>query len=435
MEFGQHVCALYDNEDDHRAVLAPFIQEGLAKGHKIRYIADAHTLDVIRSYADVTEAEKDGRFGFLSRDESYMRGGVFDPDRMIATLRAETDRAVAEGYPGLRVTGEMTWALRGLPGAERLIEYEAKLNLFFPGSKCMAICQYDMRRFPPALLLDVLRSHPIACVGHELYANHYYIPPEQMLSEELQAAELKNWLANLAARGEMDRRLRARTEELEAANRDLEDFAHSASHDLKAPLRALNGYVGLLARELEGKLGGDSRAYFEAVLRSTARMEEIVNALLALGRVGKAAFNRRTVDLTGQAREIIEDLRRAEPGRHVRADVEDGLREEADAGLTRVILQNLLGNAWKFTGRKPEASIRFGREGAALYVRDNGAGFDPALSDRLFKPFRRLHTTADFPGTGVGLATVQRAVARHGGFIRAEGRPEQGATFWFTLKP
>ncbi|MFO8033608.1 MAG: MEDS domain-containing protein [Candidatus Bipolaricaulota bacterium] len=154
---------------------------------------DAHTAHQVHGYlpdAEVKDAERRGQLVFLTRDESYPSEGEFDPERMIALLRQETERAREEGYAALRVTGEMSWALRGLPGSERLIEYEVMLNQFLPGSACIGLCQYDRRRFSPEVLLDVLRTHPIAVIGTEVYDNVYYVPPEELLGEEREAAEL-----------------------------------------------------------------------------------------------------------------------------------------------------------------------------------------------------------------------------------------------------
>jgi PAS domain S-box-containing protein len=210
---GDHLCCLYETEEEHRAVLTTFLRQGLERGEKVLYIVDAHTAEAILGYlrdegVDVEACLERGQFAILSRDEAYMREGVFDPEQMIALLRAETERALAEGYPALRVTGEMTWALRGLPGSERLIEYEAKLNEFFPGSQCLAICQYDRRRFDAALLLDVLRTHPIAVIGTEVYDNFYYIPPAEFLSGDRAMVELQHWEQGLAQRRQAEEQLR-----------------------------------------------------------------------------------------------------------------------------------------------------------------------------------------------------------------------------------
>ena len=205
LEPGDHLCCIYETEEEHRALLAPFLRHGLEHGQKVLYIVDAHTAEEVLAYLEeegvhVRSYLDSGQLSVLTADESYMREGRFDPDGMIDLLRRETAQALSEGYSALRVTGEMTWALRGLPGSERLVEYEAKLNRFFPGSRCVAVCQYDRRKFGPDLLLDVLTTHPVAVVGTEVYENFYYIPPDKYLGDRLTEAMLDNWLANLAAR-------------------------------------------------------------------------------------------------------------------------------------------------------------------------------------------------------------------------------------------
>ncbi len=185
---GDHLCCIYQSEQEHRAVLTPYLLQGLERGEKVLYIVDAHTSDAILGYlrdagVDVDAFLSSGQLGVLNRQDSYMQEGRFDPALMIALLGRETDTAVAEGWSALRVTGEMTWALRGEPGSERLIEYESKLNDFFLGSRCLAICQYDRRRFPPEVLLDVLCTHPSVLFGEELVPNLFYLPPKVFLSD------------------------------------------------------------------------------------------------------------------------------------------------------------------------------------------------------------------------------------------------------------
>ena len=226
---GDHLCCLYETEEERRAVLTPFLRQGLEQGEKVAYIVDARTAETVLGYLrDDGLAPRPylarGQLVLLTRDDAYMREGVFDPEGMIALLRAETEQALAEGYPALRVTGEMTWALRGLAGSERLIEYEAKLNEFFPGSQCLAICQYDRRRFDPAVLLDVLYTHPIACVGAEVYDNSYYIPPAELLGHDVAAAKLRRWVQNLAERKRVEESGTEHTAELELMQRVYESL-------------------------------------------------------------------------------------------------------------------------------------------------------------------------------------------------------------------
>ncbi|MEW6544745.1 MAG: MEDS domain-containing protein [Nitrospirota bacterium] len=220
---GAHLCSLYETEEEHRTLLTPFLRQGLERGEKVLYIVDARTADAILAYLrnDGLEVEpflSRGQLQILTVQEAYLREGAFDPDRMIALLRAATEQAVIkEGYPALRVTGEMTWALRGLPGSERLIEYEAKLNRFFPGSRCLALCQYDRRRFTPEVQLDILATHPIVAVGTELHDNPYYLPPDVFLAKDRSAARLDQWLNTLTERKRAEEQIRLVTRALESA--------------------------------------------------------------------------------------------------------------------------------------------------------------------------------------------------------------------------
>lgn len=202
---GDHLCCLYRTEDEHRNLIGPFLKHGLERGEKVIYIVDSHTAEEVIGYMEgegvkVQPYLDSGQLSMLIANDAYTRGGRFDPDGMIGLLREETDRAVKEGYSALRVTGEMTWALRGLPGSERLIEYEAKLNEFFRENRCLAICQYDRRRFSPEILEGVLATHPIAVIGEEIYENFYYIPPEKFFGDNAAEVILDNRLSNLASR-------------------------------------------------------------------------------------------------------------------------------------------------------------------------------------------------------------------------------------------
>jgi PAS domain S-box-containing protein len=202
---GDHLCCLYATEAEHRAVVTTYLRAGLERGEKILYIVDSHTAATVLDYlrADgvaVADHQARGQLTILGSEAAYLRTGVFDPAGMIALLRAETERAVADGFPALCVTGEMTWALRGLPGSDRLIEYEAHLNDFLPDSRCVALCQYDLRRFEPTVLLDVIRTHPRVVVGEVVCDNPYYVPPATLLGADRAAADLHLWLQNLTAR-------------------------------------------------------------------------------------------------------------------------------------------------------------------------------------------------------------------------------------------
>jgi signal transduction histidine kinase len=240
---------------------------------------------------------------------------------------------------------------------------------------------------------------------------------------------------------EVQQRLEAlvaeRTARLEAANKELEAFSYSVSHDLRAPLRSIDGFSQALLEDCAGTLNEQGASYLKRVRANAQRMAELIDDLLGLARLGRGEVNRNRVNLSEIGRAVVMELRKRDPNRQVDVYIPDDLAVDADRRLVQILLENLLGNAWKFTANVASATIQVGAEyaeGRAVYfVRDNGAGFDMTYADKLFRPFQRLHGDGDFPGTGIGLATVRRIVDRHGGRVWAEGDVGAGATVYFTL--
>ena len=236
---------------------------------------------------------------------------------------------------------------------------------------------------------------------------------------------------------QLERRVGERTGQLAESLRELESFSYSISHDLKAPLRAIHGFSQALSEEFGATLGDAGLHYLERIRTGATRMGSLIDDLLTLSRVARAEIHPTTVPLSGLADEVVAELRRADPQRDVRVTIAPALSVDGDASLLRALLTNLLGNAWKFTRRRATAHIEFGEcetpRGHAYFVRDDGAGFDMAYADKLFGAFQRLHEASEFEGTGIGLATARRIVARHGGAIWADGAVDRGATFSFTL--
>jgi two-component system, sensor histidine kinase and response regulator len=224
---------------------------------------------------------------------------------------------------------------------------------------------------------------------------------------------------------------------LEAVNLELESFSYSVSHDLRAPLRSIKGFSQALARNYNNLLDTEGKDFLSRIIESCEQMGSLIDDLLQLSRVIRGKVDVQVVNLAEIAGDILDDLQKSNPQRHVQVNIQKDLIANADVRLMRVVLDNLLGNAWKFTRDKANAKIEMGSEWqenrCIFFVRDNGAGFDMAYSEQLFQPFQRLHTEDEFEGNGVGLATVQRIVHRHGGEIWAVGEVEQGATFYFTL--
>ncbi len=242
-----------------------------------------------------------------------------------------------------------------------------------------------------------------------------------------------------ALNAELEQRVALRTEELRATNQELEAFAYSVSHDLRAPLRAMDGFSLVLLDGYGKQLDERGRHYLARVRAGAQRMGTMIDELLELSRVSRAEVHRETVNLSALAVEIAAELRAEQPGRDVECVIPDGLSATGDVALVRTVLENLLSNAWKFTSAREHARVELGEtdhDGAAAYfVRDNGAGFDMEQAAQLFTPFQRLHRVEEFPGNGIGLASVQRIIARHGGRIIAQGEVGRGATFTFTLEP
>ena len=235
----------------------------------------------------------------------------------------------------------------------------------------------------------------------------------------------------------LQQNLKIRTRELEMANKELESFSYSVSHDLRAPLRAINGYTGFLDKAL---VDAPQRAkeLMARIQSSVGDMNGLIDDLLRLAKAARAEIRRSTLDLGMLAREIVAKLQAEAPARTVDWKIANDLRASGDLGLIRVVLENLLSNAWKYTGKTEHPEIEVGvedltRNAPVFFVRDNGAGFDMRYADRLFGPFQRLHSDQEFPGTGIGLATVQRIIHKHGGQIWVEAAPNRGATFRFTL--
>ncbi|MFZ2828315.1 ATP-binding protein [Hydrogenophaga sp.] len=237
---------------------------------------------------------------------------------------------------------------------------------------------------------------------------------------------------------ELESRVAERTRELAQANRELEAFAYSVSHDLRTPLRSIHGFACVLEEEEVDHLSDAGRRHLQRIQDGSRRMGQLITDLLSLTHLNRAGMRHEPVNLSELALSIAGDLQRSEPQREVDWDIEVGLQAMADPGLMRVVLQNLLGNAWKYTGQTPQGRIAFTQERRAdgmttFCVRDNGAGFDMAYAGQLFQPFKRLHAHHEFEGSGVGLATVSRVIRRHGGEVRGEGAVGEGAAFHFTL--
>jgi len=279
--------------------------------------------------------------------------------------------------------------------------------------------------------LEVLKARVRAQIRRKQFEEENRRIRERLLRTEHEAAEARAVRELAEARA-------ALVLELERKNKELEAFSYSVSHDLRAPLRSIDGFSQALLEHYSDGLDEKGRGYLVRVRAATQRMGELIDDLLHLSRVSRAEVHTRRLDLSKLAQSVATELKSKHPDRQVELVIEQGLSSDADAGLMRVVFENLLGNAWKFTEKTPQARIEVGVQhkewGPAYLVRDNGAGFDMEYAGKLFQPFQRLHAEAEFPGTGIGLATVSRIIDRHGGRVWAEAAVGVGATFYFTLE-
>ncbi len=274
----------------------------------------------------------------------------------------------------------------------------------------------------------------LVCLGvYSSFAFKEILREQEWANERVTQAKLELEKANRT----LEDRVQERTTALQASNRELEAFSYSVSHDLRAPLRSIDGFSQALLEDYNDKLDATGKNYLERVRAASQRMARLIDDLLQLSRLTRGEMNYEPVDLSQLVQSISSELKERQPERRVDFVIKEELVAQGDVRLLRVVLENLLGNAFKFTGMHPSAVIEFGsvphNGKSAYYVRDDGAGFDMVFSDKLFGAFQRLHGATEFEGTGIGLATVQRIIHRHGGLIWAESAVEKGATFYFTL--
>lgn len=236
----------------------------------------------------------------------------------------------------------------------------------------------------------------------------------------------------------LEARIEDRTKALQSANRELESFNYSVSHDLRAPLRSMDGFSQALITNYSDKFDDRGKDYLRRIRESAKRMGQLIEDILNLSKIARVEVNKSEVDLSQTAEKVVAELKTADPNREVRFDIEENITAYCDENLIRLVLENLLGNSWKYTSKDKSAHIQFGKtggDGEAVYiVRDDGIGFDMSFVDKLFEPFQRLHTEQEFPGTGIGLATVRRIIFRHGGDVWAKGEVGKGTTIFFTLE-
>ena len=439
IDVGDHLCCLYRTEEEHRALISPFIRQGLERREKVIYIVDTHTANTVQAYlteegVDVKSYLEQGQLNFLTANESYVQDGAFNPDKMINLLQTETDKALAGGYTALRVTGEMTWALRQFPGSERLIEYETKLNFFFPNSKALAICQYDMRQFTPELLLEVLRTHPIAVVGTEIYHNFYYISPSELSKGLDPAKTLRHWLDNLADRKEIEMRY------LNAFNQS-EFYRDLLSHDINNILQAILSISESCARQSnQGTNLELINSTLAKIKQQIDRGAKLIGQIYKIAQLEKNKLPLEPIEVMDVLRKALNYIKGSADPKKLSIKIDCALNEiyvQANSILLDVF-ENLLHNAIKHNkSPKVEILIRISKyikgemDYCMLEFADNGIGIP---DDRKQIIFKGKYRPGDMEtGMGLGLSLVKSAIDSYGGEVsvknRVKGDYSQGSNF------
>lgn len=459
-------------------MVVPLLMSSLQDNWRCLYLGDPSSVAMVGTALTAkgvnTMREADRGSLIFSSERSHLASGTFDPKSLIKALCDMIDEAVSDGYKGLCATGDMMWELGTEDNFQYLMEYEALLEQVFHTKPLQGICQYRKDVLPARAVKEALLTHPSCFLG-DTYTqdNIYFMPPEVILragdsaSQDAQGlwmcdqlmrtmraeqrrdqamislmkseAKQQQLTRKLAATNrELELRVKERTAELEETNKELQQFSYAVSHDLRAPLRAIDSFGQYLTEDFGDRLGAEGMEYVDGFRKKVGLMNEQINAMLVLSRIRKAELQHVDIDLSEVATSIAEELRRSEPDRQVEIVVQPEMATKGDPALLRSAFENLIGNAWKFTSKKATARIEVGlgepQEGMTVfYVKDDGAGFDMRYANQLFGTFQRLHTPREFPGHGIGLATVQRIVQRHGGSVWADGVEGEGATFYVAL--
>jgi signal transduction histidine kinase len=441
MGHGDHLCLVYENDREQWDAVVPYMAEGLARNEACLYVLDDRSLDEIRqafhAYGVEVEAhERSGQLTFASKREAYLRSGEFDPAAMIDFLDQTVRAALAAGRTGFRVTAEMTWALGQECGCDRLIEYEARLSHFFPGSRASAICQYNRQRFGADIIRDVLRTHPVAILGNQVCPNLYYETPSLVLGQDSTEQRVEWMIQQL-------QRFRGAERKLEQAVQARDEFLSVASHELNTPLTSLKLQVQSLTRalargDLSALMPENMSRTIERTDRQLRRLSRLVSDLLDVSRVNanKLTLDLGRVELRGLVEDVVDRMSGEFTREGVRLEVAAGREVTGlwDRGRLEQVLLNLLSNALKYgVGRPVRIEVSAEGERARLSVKDQGLGLREEDHSRIFKRFERAISANEASGLGLGLYIAREIAQAHGGDISVESRLGEGSTFTVSL--
>ena len=435
----EHIALFYTAREERFATVAPFVRQGVARGERVMYVMNdlspSAILDELRGGdVDVDGAFESGQLTFHTLEETYLQSGRFDPDHMLDVYAEAIEEANAD-YPGLRVTANTNFILDDHATMADFMAYESRVNELFSGEDCIALCHYDCERIPPAILVDVIRTHPHIVYDGVICHNFYYTPPEEFFDPGETSRDVERMLHTLVDRAEARAALNDTVEMLEESNERLRRFAYVASHDLQEPLRMISSYLTLLEAKYAEDLDGEAREYIDFAVGGADRMREMVDGLLAYSRIDLDETAFESVACDDVLEDVLADLQVQIDESDATIVVDELPAVTGDAQQLEALFSNLVSNAIKYSEASPRVEITGDRRGdrCLFSVADDGIGIDPAYSDQIFEIFNRLHSNDEYPGTGIGLALCRKIVDHHGGDIWVESTPGAGTTFTFTL--
>lgn len=446
---GDHICSLACTPAEQAALVAAYVQQGLDRGERVLLIGTAPDRDALARRLsaigiDVAASTCSGQLLLRTALETYLRDGCFVPERMFEFWDSELARATSDGFSVLRVTGETDWAQTGVPGAERIIEYEARLNTILPGSRYIVLCQYHVGGCPAQRALDVLETHPLAVVGLEAYANFYYVPPEALLGPTPLGAKLEQWMQNLclyrAGRpaetdaGSSSDYVRA----LHEQQRELEEFVSTTSHHLREPLRKLRVMSDTVLQKAGGALDPSASDLIHRMQNAAWRACDQLDALREYATIRRPKGILPAVDLNRTLQAVLLDMRTMVEQTSARIHVAPLPVLRGDPAQMRSLFYYLLENALLYSapGVPPEVRIAAHHlpDWWEITVQDNGIGFEPELAQRLFRPFELAKAVASpIRPNALGLTICRKIVQAHGGAISASSTPGAGSCFTVRL--
>ena len=438
---GEHLCSVYETTSEMMTQAVPYLKHGLLSGEQCIYVADENTnetvLSNLRNGGIDTDRAVEERHLLLWNRHDYKPAGPFDREVMFNFVQGNVDKAVAQGFSGLRLAVEMTWAPNAGVTLQDLVTWESLLNrLSYPGSKASFICMYNRHLLSSALIREAVYVHPVVVLGQQVCPNLFYQPTEFALENKTEAEKLE-WMLSQIARADLaEKAFLQKTKALESTNADLERFAYAASHDLREPLRLVTGYVELLAKRYKGRLDADADDFINFALMGVHRMNRLIQGTLTYARVGLSEPVFEAVNCEEVLSEVLENL-----GSSIAESSAQIVREplpivNGNRFLLSQVFQNLVHNAIKYHGpADPAVKISsHSRDGECLFaVQDNGVGIDPLYHDKVFEIFQRLDSLDEQSGSGIGLAICKKALERHRGRIWVESLMGKGATFYFTI--